>query len=44
MKTAEVELAQKMEYDVQVVNDDLERAVDELVEVINSFANDTKGI
>lgn len=44
MKTAEVELAQKMEYDVQVVNDELERAVDELVEVINSFANDTKGI
>lgn len=44
MKTAEVELAQKMEYDVQVVNDDLERAVDELIEVINSFANDTKGI
>lgn len=44
MKTAEVELAQKMEYDIQVVNDDLERAVDELVEVINSFANDTKGI
>ena len=44
MKTAEVELAQKMEYDVQVVNDYLERAVDELVEVINSFANDTKGI
>lgn len=44
MKTAEVELAQKMEYDVQVVNDDLERAVHELVEVINSFANDTKGI
>lgn len=44
MKTAEVELAQKMEYDVQVVNDDLERAVVELVEVINSFANDTKGI
>jgi len=44
MKTAEVELAQKMEYDDQVVNDDLERAVDELVEVINSFANDTKGI
>ncbi|MEE1478760.1 MAG: guanylate kinase [Eggerthellaceae bacterium] len=44
MKTAEVELAQKMEYDVQVVNNDLERAVDELVEVINSFANDTKGI
>ena len=44
MKTAEVELAQKMEYDIQVVNDDLEQAVDELVDIINSFANDTKGI
>jgi len=44
MKTAEVELGQKMEYDVQVVNDDLEQAVDELVAIINSFANDTKGI
>lgn len=44
MKTAEVELAQKMEYDIQVVNDDLEQAVDELTAVINSFANDTKGI
>ena len=44
MKTAEVELAQKMEYDIQVVNDDLEQAVNELTVVINSFANDTKGI
>lgn len=44
MKTAEVELAQKMEYDIQVVNDDLEQAVNELTAVINSFANDTKGI
>ena len=44
MKTAEVELAQKMEYDIQVVNDDIEQAVNELTAVINSFANDTKGI
>lgn len=44
MKTAEVELAQKMEYDILVVNDDLEQAVNELTAVINSFANDTKGI
>lgn len=44
METAKVELAQKMEYDVQVVNDDLSQAVDELVSYINSFANsDTKG-
>lgn len=44
MKTAEVELAHKMEYDIQVVNDDLDRAVNELAAVINSFANTTKGI
>ena len=44
LKTAKLELAQKKEYDIEVVNDDLERAVDELVSVINSFANDTKGI
>ncbi len=43
MKTAEVELAQKMEYDVQVVNDELERATDELVSYIGSFADDTRG-
>ena len=43
MKTAEVELAQKMEYDVQVINDELERATDELVSYIGSFANDTRG-
>lgn len=43
MKTAQVELAQKMEYDVQVVNDDLERATEELVSYVTSFANDTRG-
>ena len=43
MKTAEVELAQKMEYDVQVINDELERATDELVSYIGSFADDTRG-
>ena len=43
MKTAEVELAQKMENDVQVVNDELERATDELVSYIGSFADDTRG-
>lgn len=43
MKTAEVELARKMEYDVQVINDELERATDELVSYIGSFANDTRG-
>lgn len=43
MKTAEVELARKMEYDVQVVNDELERATEELASYIGSFADDMRG-
>lgn len=43
MKIAEVELARKMEYDVQVVNDELERATEELVSYIGSFADDMRG-
>lgn len=43
MNTAKVELAKKMEYDVRVVNDDLARATDELVSIIDSFACDTRG-
>ncbi len=43
METAKVELDRKMEYDVQVVNDDLNRATDELVAYIASFADDTRG-
>lgn len=43
METAMVELDRKMEYDVQVVNDDLNRATDELVAYIASFADDTRG-
>lgn len=43
MATAKVELEQKMEYDVQVVNDDLERTTKELVSLVNSFAEDTGG-
>lgn len=43
MKIAEVELARKMEYDVQVVNDELERATEELVSYIGSFAEDMRG-
>lgn len=43
MKTAEVELARKMEYDVQVINDELERATEELVSYIGSFADDMRG-
>lgn len=44
METAKVELARKKEYDIQVINDDLNRATAELVSVINSYADDTKGI
>ena len=43
MTTAKVELSQKMKYDERVVNDDLDRATDELVALIDSYAEDTKG-
>lgn len=43
LATAKVELAHKMEYDFQVVNDDLERATEELVSLVNSFAEDKGG-
>lgn len=43
MATAKVELARKMEYDVRVINDDLERATKELVSLVNTFAEDTGG-
>lgn len=38
MKTAEVELSRKMEYDVQLVNDDLDQATDALVALVNAYA------
>ncbi|HIR01491.1 MAG TPA: guanylate kinase [Candidatus Aveggerthella stercoripullorum] len=38
MKTAEVELSRKMEYDVQLVNDDLDQATDTLVALVNTYA------
>lgn len=38
MKTAEVELSRKMEYDVQLVNDDLDQATDTLVALVNAYA------
>ena len=40
MKTAELELARKMEYDYQLVNDNLDVATDELVSFIDGKAND----
>jgi guanylate kinase len=38
MKVAEVELSQKMKYDIALVNDDLEKATDELVAYIENQA------
>lgn len=38
LATAKLELARKMEYDVRLVNDDLERAVEELVAYVNGKA------
>ena len=38
MKTALVELSQKMEYDIRLVNDDLDKAVAELVAYVDSCA------
>ena len=38
MKTAEVELSRKMEYDVQLVNDDLDQETDTLVALVNAYA------
>lgn len=38
MKVAAVELSQKMKYDIVLVNDDLDRATDELVAFIESQA------
>lgn len=39
LETARLELARKMEYDIRLVNDDLETAVGELVAYVNSKAN-----
>ena len=38
MKTAEVELSRKMEYDTQLVNDDLDQATEALVDLVNAYA------
>ncbi len=38
LATARVELSRKMEYDIRLVNDDLERAVDELISIVNTLA------
>ena len=43
LEAAKVELSRKKEYDVQLVNDDLETAVQELVDFVNEQAGDTRG-
>ncbi len=40
LKTAEVELSHKMEYDYQVINDDLDQATQRLVEIISQYSNE----
>ena len=43
MEAAQVELSRKMEYDIRLVNDDLDRATDELVAYVNDFAEGIRG-
>ena len=43
LDAARVELSRKEEYDIQLVNDDLERAVRELVSYVNEQAEETRG-
>lgn len=38
LETAKVELSRKMEYDIRLVNDDLEQAVQDLVAIVNAKA------
>ena len=43
LKAAEVELSRKEEYDIRLVNDDLETAVQQLVAYVNAEADRTRG-
>lgn len=43
MKTAELELSRKMEYDIRLVNDDLDAAVRQLVAYVNEQAGKSQG-
>ena len=43
LNAAKVELSRKEEYDIQLVNDDLETAVRELVSYVNEQAEETRG-
>lgn len=43
LETAKLELSHKMEYDIRLVNDELERATDELVALVNERAENPRG-
>ena len=43
LDAARVELSRKMEYDIRLVNDDLETAVKQLVSYVNDKAEETRG-
>jgi len=43
LEAAKVELSRKEEYDIQLVNDDLETAVGDLVAYVNEKAEETRG-
>lgn len=43
METAKLELAHKMEYDVRLVNDDLEKAAARLIDIVNDYAENSRG-
>lgn len=43
LEAAKVELSRKMEYDKQLVNDNLALALDELVSIVNEQANNPRG-
>lgn len=43
LEAAKVELSRKEEYDIRLVNDDLEAAVQELVAYVNEQAEETRG-
>ncbi len=43
LDAAKVELSRKMEYDIQLVNDDLDQATEQLVSYVNEQAEKTRG-
>lgn len=43
MRTAQVELSHKMEYDIRLINDDLDEATAVLVDYVNGQAEKTRG-